>query len=119
MEINFDVVDFNGGQVAVFNKEPQPRAELLSKFLEAIRPNPSSIFEEMEKAQTGNKLPAGYTYNDIDVDIFPDRVVLEELYPASGDEDDAVSTELSLEETKKLVLDWQNSLDKWYKQNPT
>lgn len=114
MEIRFDIVDFNGGPVAVFNEEPQPRAGLLSKFLEAIRPNPDSILEEMEKAQTENKLPSGYTYNDIDVDIFPDRVILEEIYPASGDEDDAESTELSLEEAKKLVSDWQLALENWY-----
>ena len=114
MEIKFDIVDFNGGPVAVFNEEPQSRAGLLSKFLEAIRPNPNSILEEMGKAQSGNKLPAGYTYNDIDVDIFPDRVVLEELYPASGDEDDAENTELSLEETGKLVSEWQSALENWY-----
>ena len=110
MKIKFDVVDFNGGPVAVFNEEQQPRAGLLSIFLEAIRPNPDSFLEELEKAKSENDKSFGYTYNDVDVNIRSNRVVLEELYPA---DEDAETTELSIEETENLVIDWRNALTKW------
>lgn len=108
--MKFDIVDFNGGPVAVFNDELQPRAGLLSIFLEAIRPNPDSMIEEIEKAKVENTKSFGFTYNDVDVDICSNRVVLEELYPS---QEDAETTELSIEEAEKLVIDWKNALDKW------
>ena len=104
--------------VAVFEDEQSPRNWLLSSFLEEARTGMRDLLDEMERVQSGNSDRAGYTGDGIDVEFYTDRAVIEELWPAAGENAEPERIEISLDQARQLLLDWQIALERWRSQHP-
>lgn len=113
--MKFVVKEVNERPMAYFQDEPSPRDWLLSFFLEDTRHDVQMYLNEISKAETGKTVPSGFTGNHVDIEFYPDRAVIEELYPA--DEENFQKMEIPLQKAKQLLLDWENSLNKWREKN--
>lgn len=110
--MKFRVEQVDGRLIAVFDDEPPPRSWLLSSFLEEARPDVRRYLDELERAQSGESEPTGYTGDDVDVEFYADRAVIEELWPA----DEAAEPErieITLDQARQLLLDWKVALERW------
>jgi hypothetical protein len=113
MEVNFEIQEINGRPMAVFVKEAPPREWLLTLFLEeTVPPEVMKYYKRaIEKAEKGVSTE-GNSGNAVGVDVFPDKLVIEELF-YEGDEPQM--TEISLSEAKELLLEWEKELENWKK----
>ena len=96
--------------MANFPSEPTPREWLLSLFLEEAVPPDSMEFysQAISKAEKGQET-LGISGNAVGVDIYPDRVAIEELFF----ENEPQSTEITLLEAKSLLAEWQKIIHNW------
>lgn len=106
--MKFQVTEIHGRPFAKF--EPN---SLLSFFLEDARGSIEDLLDEIEKAKLNEKAPTGFTGDHVDISFYPDRAVIEDLWPE--DEDNPSQVILSLDEAKQLLLDWQIALANWRK----
>ena len=112
--MKFHVKEVNNRPIAIFDNAPLPHSHLLSDFLEEARiGNVEDYLAEIEKAKNGHSLPTGFTGNSVDISFYSDHATIEELWPQN--EDNPASIEISLEEAKQLLLDWQVVLENWKK----
>jgi hypothetical protein len=117
--MRFTVREVNDRPLADFPDEKPPREWLLSLFLEEARlPDNIEFFgESLAKAQAGIET-LGISGNGVGVDIYTDRMVIEELFPSGGDDAEPESTEITLADAEKLLRDWQVALAEWRATNP-
>jgi hypothetical protein len=111
--MKFRVEIVNDRPMAAFDEEPSPRNWLLQFFLEDARTfEVDAYLEELDAALESDDIeePTGVMGNHVDVMFFPDRVVIEELYPADDAREPAV-TVLSVELARQLLLDWKKALN--------
>jgi hypothetical protein len=99
--------------MAVFDDEPPPRSWLLSAFLEEARTDVRRYLDELERAQKGESECTGYTGDDVDVEFYADRAVIEELWPTAGEDAEPERIEIPLDQAQQLLLDWQIALEQW------
>lgn len=111
--MKFRVEEVNERPMAFFDDEPPPRSGLLSAFLEEARTGVEDFLVEIERVQSGEADRGGYTCNGVDVEFYPDRAVIEELYPAAGEEAGPERTEIPLEQARQLLLEWKAALEQW------
>lgn len=111
MKFHIEMIDEH--PVAVFDDEPPPGNWLLSTFLEEARTAIQDFLDEIERGRQGDGTPTGYTGNGIDVEFYPDRAVIEELWSAGGDEAESAKIEISLDQARQLLLDWRQALNHW------
>lgn len=111
--MKFHIETINERPVAVFDDETSPVNWLLSTFLEEARTAIQDFLDEIERGREGDGKPTGYTGNGIDVEFYPDRAVIEELWPAAGDDDEPAKVEISLDQARQLLLDWRLALKHW------
>ncbi len=103
----------NDRPMAAFDDEPSPRNWLLRFFLEDARTfEVDAYLEELDAAVENAAIdePTGVMGNHVDVMFYPDRAVIEELYPADDAPEPAV-TVLSVELARQLLLDWKKALE--------
>ena len=112
MNINFKVIEFNGRPMAIFDNFSELQKGILSEFFEEMRSDykRNLILERVADAEQNGRISEDLTGDGVDIEIYPNHIVISELYPASGDEDDAENVELSLNDIKKLLLEWQKIL---------
>lgn len=94
-----------------FPDETGFRKQLLNCFLEDARNYTEGYLEGIEEAEKSGKEVTGFTGNRVDVEFYPDRTVIEELYPEN--EDDFQKIEIPLQEAKNLLIDWKQVIEKW------
>jgi hypothetical protein len=111
--LKFHVEQVDKRLIAVFDDEPPPRKWLLASFLEQARPHVQRYLDEIERARSGSSEPTGYTGDEVDVEFYADRAVIEELWPSAGDDAEPERLELTLDEARQLLLDWQIALEQW------
>lgn len=111
--MKFRVEQVDGRPVAVFEDEPPPRNWLLASFLEEARPDVRRYLDELERAQSGESECTGYTGDDVDVEFHADRAVIEDLWPAEGEDAEPERIEIPLDQARQLLLDWQIVLEQW------
>jgi hypothetical protein len=111
--MKFTVEEIGGRAMAYFPDESSPKDWLLSFFLEDSRTDIQMCLEEIRKAEKREVVPSGFTGNHVDIEFYPDRAIIEELYPE--DEDNFRSIEISLTDVKQLLLDWKKTLNEWEK----
>lgn len=111
--MKFHVEEINERPMAVFDDEPPPRNWLLTFFLEEARTGVQDFLREIERVQSGESERGGYTCNTVDVEFYPDRAVIEELYPAGGEDAEPERVEIPLRRARQLLLDWQAALEQW------
>lgn len=111
--MKFHIEDNDGAPNVIFDDEPSPRSWLLSFFLEEAQWSIQDFLDEMEKAKGGEGVPTGYRCNSVDVSFYPNRAVIEALWPEGGEDAEPEKTELSLAEARQLLLDWQIALKQW------
>ena len=111
--MKFRVEEDDGTPVAVFEDEQPPRSWLLASLLEEARPDVQMFIDELERARSGEAEPTGYSCNSVAVDFYRDRAVIEELYPAAGEDAEPERVELTLDEARQLLRDWQVALERW------
>lgn len=104
----------------IFTDEPSPRNWLLSTMLYEIRTSAEvqDFLDEIRKARSGEKLPSGYTCDGVDVEFYQDRAVIEELYPAAGEDAEPEKAEITLDEAERVLLEWRSVLERWWAQHP-
>ena len=99
-----------------FDGEPEPRRSLLSGFLMDFYGQEALCLADIAKAEAGETILDLYN-NLIDVQLYPDgRVILEELRYNAEDEAERgppARTELTLAETKQLILDYLAAKKEW------
>lgn len=103
----------NDRPMAAFDDEPSPRNWLLRFFLEDARTfEVDAYLEELDAALESDNIeePTGVMGNHVDVMFYPDRAVIEELYPADDAPESAV-TVLPIELARQLLLDWKKALE--------
>lgn len=102
---------------AVFDDETPPRSWLLSMFLADMRGQEDYYLGEIAKAEAGATILNCYN-NLVDAQMYPDgRVIIEELRYSPEDEIERgppARTEITLAETKQLILDWLEAKKRWY-----
>jgi hypothetical protein len=76
------------------------------------------FLDEIERARSGEAESAGFTCNGVVVEFYRDRAVIEELYPAAGEDAEPERIEISLNQARQLLLDWQAALERWQPQRP-
>ncbi len=94
-----------------FPDETGSKKQLLTCFLEDSRNYTEGYLKGIDEAEKSGKEVTGFTGNRVDVEFYPDRAVIEELYPA--DEDNFQKIEIPLQEAKNLLLDWKDVIEKW------
>lgn len=103
----------NGRPIAVFDDEPAPRNWLLASLLEEARTILPEFLAEIESAQSGKSGRFGITGDAVDVEFYPDRAVIKELWPDEEEDDEPERVELPLDQVRQLLIDWQAALDQW------
>jgi len=111
--MKFRVEESNERPIAFFDDEKPPRNWLLSFFLEEARTDVQDYLDEIESARTGELEHTGYGGNSVDVRFYADRAVIEELWPAGGEDAEPERIEIPLEQAQQLLLDWQVALEQW------
>lgn len=114
------VRDFHGPTPSI-SDEPQPRRSLLIGLLWDANGQEDLYLGEIAKAEAGETILDLYN-NEIDAQLYPDgRVILEELRYTPEDEAELgppARTELTLQETRQLLLDWLEAKKRWYAEHP-
>jgi hypothetical protein len=119
--MKFRVENFNGRPIALFDRELPPRSYLLAAFLEEARYTKGQIYLEIiDKIECSKNMRdvkvTELTGNCIDVELYIDRILITELWPAGGEDAEPESTEILLTEAKRLLLEWQSILNLWCEQ---
>ena len=102
---------------SIFDEEPAPRSWLLSGMLDDhySEEDIAMFLEEISKAEAGE--PNVVIGNhEVWVIMSADKVILEEMLYGDDKTNGTVPerTELSLSETKRLVLEWRDAVRRWY-----
>jgi hypothetical protein len=111
--MKFRVEEANERPIAVFEDEPPPGSWLLATFLEEARTGVQDFLDDLERVRNGKTTHAGYTGNGVDVEFYSDRAVIEELWPAEGEDAEPERIEITLDQAQQLLLDWQIALEQW------
>jgi len=111
--MKFHVEEANERPIAVFDDEQPPRNWLLSSFLEEARTGVQDFLEEIERAQSGESERTGYTCDSVDVEFYSDRAVIKELWLTTGEDAEPERIEITLDQARQLLLDWQVALEQW------
>jgi hypothetical protein len=111
--MKFRVEEVNGRPLAVFEDEKPPRSWLLTSFLEEARVAVEDFLSKIESVQSGKLDSAGCTGDGVEVEFYSDRAVIEELYPAAGEDAEPERIEIPLEQARQILLDWQVALEQW------
>jgi hypothetical protein len=109
--------DYGGEPAPDLAEEPRDREQLLCMFLLDFREQEDLLLSSIARAEAGETILDMYN-NLTDAQFYPDgRVVIEELRYSLKDEEERgppPSTELTLAETKQLILDWLEVKRRWY-----
>jgi hypothetical protein len=111
--MKFRVEEANERPIAVFEDEPPPGSWLLASFLEEARTGVQDFLGDLERVRSGKTTHTGYTGNGVDVEFYSDRAVIEELWPAAGEDAEPERIEITLDQAQQLLLDWQIALEQW------
>lgn len=102
-----------------FDEEPQPRRELLARFLIDFYGQEDLCLEKIAEAEAGATVLDLYNQL-VDVQLYPDgRVVLEEMRWSDDDEAELgppARAETTLAELKQLIHDWLAAKEQWQQQ---
>lgn len=114
-------------QLKILNDFPRPyfgntiSDSVLSCFLEDAEMDFEGYLKEIEKAERGEDAPTGFTGNQMDVDFYSNKAVIEALWfneEGVNDGENFATVEVSLSEAKQLLLDWKKTLEDWKKSKP-
>ena len=102
---------------SVFYEEPEPRSWLLSGMLDDhySEDDIAMFLEEIAKAEAGE--PNVVIGNhEVWVRMSVDKVIIEDMLYGDDKTNGTVPerTEISLAETKRLVLEWRDAVKRWY-----
>jgi hypothetical protein len=102
---------------AIFDEEPEPRNWLLAGMLDDhfYEEDISMFLEEIAKAEAGE--PNVVIGNHVVwVRMSADKVIIENMLYGDDRTNDTLPerTEISLAETKRLVLEWREAVRRWY-----
>jgi hypothetical protein len=114
--MKFRVEEANERPIAVFEDEPPPGSWLLAFFLEEARTGVQDFLDDLERVRSGKTTHAGYRGNGVDVEFYSDRAVIEELWPAEGEDAKPERIEIPLDQARQLLLDWRIVLEQWRQQ---
>ncbi len=107
------IKEVHGRPFADINSGSVKTEALVAGYLRDTELDFDGYLEEIEKAEQNRNIPTGITGNNVDVEFYPDKAIIEELYPA--DEDNFQSVEIPLQEAKRLLLEWQKVIEEWEK----
>lgn len=114
--LKFRLYPFGSRPMAAFDDEPNPRGLLLTNFLHDMYGQEALLLQGIARAEAGETVLDLYN-NLVDAQMYPDgRVIIEELRYNEQDERDRgppAKTELTLQEAKRLILDWLAAKQKW------
>ena len=109
--------DFCGSPWPCFDEEPEPRTWLLSGMLaDHSSDEDIEMFRgEIAKAEAGEPNVVIGNHH-VWVIMSPDKVIVEEMLYGDEKTNGTVPkrTEISLAETKQLVLDWREAIKRWH-----
>lgn len=103
--------EINGRPMAFVDSDSNLVDGLVASYLQDTELGFEDYLKEIEKAEQNIDIPTGFTGNNVDVEFYPDKAVIEELYPA--DENNFQSIEIPLSEAKRLLLEWKNIVEEW------
>lgn len=102
---------------AYFDDESTLRNELLGSFLNDMYGQEDLYLGEIAKAEAGETILDLYN-NSIHAYLFPDLVVVEDMWDPSLEDESAQGprrcTFLTLKEAKQLILDWVEAKRRWF-----
>jgi hypothetical protein len=116
MTLKFRIKEVCDAPEPIFDEEPEPRRWLLNYFLGDFWRQEDLLLSSIARAEAGETILNMYN-NLIDAQFYPDgRVIIEQLRFTKEEEEfgPAPRTELTLAETKQLVLDWLEAKRRWY-----
>ena len=116
--MKFQVVDWAGLPHPVFYEEPELRKGLLSGLILDMAHQEDLYLAELAKGEAGETILDLYN-NCVHLYIYPDLVVLEDMYDHSlGDDEECegppASSFFKPAEIKQLILDWLDAKKQWY-----
>ena len=117
MKLHAESVFPDGPPYAVIDDEPdQQRWDLLFDFMRDVDGNEDLRLAALDNAEAGTP-ELNWANHYTNTDMFPDgRVVITQLeYLLEDDQKDhPPQTVITIDEARKLILDWIEARDKWY-----
>ena len=115
--LTFRLYEFGSRPSADFYEEPDLRNGLLSSMLDDhfSEEDIAMFLEEIAKAEAGEPNVVIGNHH-VWVIMSPDKVIVEEMLYGDEKTNGTVPkrTEISLAETKQLVLEWREAVRRWY-----
>jgi len=117
--MSFRVEEVDGIPKAVFEDEDSLRRQMLPLLLHSAPHFVSDMLLELALVEQGVMESSGFSTPHAEVEFFRDCVVIESVPTEDGDEGDPPRIELSVEETKRLLLEWEEALEQCRVQQST
>lgn len=110
--MSFRVEEVDGTPQAVFEDEDPLRRTLLPLLLHPATHFVSDMLLELALVEQGVMESSGFDTPHAEVEFFRDRVVIESVPTLDSDDGDPPRVELSVDEAKFLLLEWEEALQR-------